>query len=404
MRKTINITLAGLILAAAGVFGQIAPVDEPAVCYECHVDISDLSNKAHVHGAFESGKCSDCHNPHASKHAALLADNEADLCLSCHDDINSQLVGSSVHQPARSGECGKCHLPHASDFAAVLSQETTALCTSCHPQVSTWMEKEAVHAPVEGGECLTCHAAHGSANERLLSEQVPAICFDCHEQDQAFSSAHQGYKISNSNCATCHDPHAASLPKLLRPNQHSPFKGGKCTVCHVSSGGDSFAIKGTTTELCTKCHRAVSEFEKMPFHGHLKLEGSCTSCHNPHASATTSLLASRQEVLCMSCHFNATGEKEKAAYITHNGMDCSNCHTPHGSDNEKYLTSLDIELCSGCHEAAHKTSHPIGEDAIDSRTGQPLTCLGCHQLHGADFEKYLPLNPAMDLCIQCHKK
>jgi len=80
MRKTFSITFAGLILVAAGVFGQIAPVDEPAVCYECHVDISDLSNKAHVHGAFESGKCSDCHNPHASKHAAMLADNEADLC------------------------------------------------------------------------------------------------------------------------------------------------------------------------------------------------------------------------------------------------------------------------------------------------------------------------------------
>ena len=404
MRKIISITFAGLILVTAVVSGQIAPVDEPAVCFECHVDIEGLGNKTHVHGAFESGKCSDCHNPHASKHAALLADTEADLCLSCHDDITNELALSSAHQPALSGECGKCHLPHASDFPAVLSQETTALCTSCHPQVSAWMEKEAVHAPVEGGECLTCHAAHGSANEPLLSEQVPAMCFDCHEQDRAFSAAHQGYKISNSNCATCHDPHAASLPKLLRPNQHSPFKGGKCTVCHVSSGGDSFAIKGTTTELCTKCHRAVTEFEKKPFHGHLTLESSCTSCHNPHASATTDLLTSRQEVLCMTCHFNDTAEKEKADYITHDGMDCSNCHTPHGSDNEKYLTSLDVDLCAGCHEGAHRTSHPMGEDAIDSRTGQPLTCLGCHQLHGADFEKYLPLNPAMDLCIQCHKK
>ena len=40
----------------------------------------------------------------------------------------------------------------------------------------------------------------------------------------------------------------------------------------------------------------------------------------------------------------------------------------------------------------------------DQRTKEPVTWLSCHKLHGADFEPCLPLNPEMDLCVQCHKR
>ena len=46
----------------------------------------------------------------------------------------------------------------------------------------------------------------------------------------------------------------------------------------------------------------------------------------------------------------------------------------------------------------------MGENTRDPRNGQPLDCLSCHRLHGAPFEKYLPLNPDGDRCIQCHKR
>ena len=142
----------------------------------------------------------------------------------------------------------------------------------------------------------------------------------------------------------------------------------------------------------------------MEFTHNLTDEKSCINCHNPHASQGSGLLAAEQKVLCMRCHFVEDLEKPRDEYITHDGLDCSNCHTPHGSENEMYLATDRIKMCESCHADAHVGSHPVGEDVIDQRTGKSLDCLSCHQLHGADFPDYLPLNPKMDLCIQCHRR
>ena len=61
-------------------------------------------------------------------------------------------------------------------------------------------------------------------------------------------------------------------------------------------------------------------------------------------------------------------------------------------------------LCGECHEEAHNVTHPVGPDVIDPRTEAAVTCLSCHQMHGARFAQYLPLNPDMELCIQCHNR
>jgi predicted CXXCH cytochrome family protein len=207
--------------------------------------------------------------------------------------------------------------------------------------------------------------------------------------------------MSKSDCRACHDPHAAGKKGLLRANQHSPFAGGDCNSCHT---GTAFAIQGDVKSLCVKCHQGAKEFAKSAHHHNLDDEASCKNCHNPHASDTGSLLAAKQQVLCMRCHFNEPVRKEKAAYLTHGGMDCTECHLPHGADNPRYFATDEIQLCSRCHEDAHRVSHPVGPEVIDARTEKPVTCVSCHQLHGPDFDKYLPLDPSMDLCIQCHRR
>jgi predicted CXXCH cytochrome family protein len=235
---------------------------------------------------------------------------------------------------------------------------------------------------------------------------VPQLCFKCHKQGDAFASAHQGRQISDANCVSCHAPHASNGKGLLRQNKHAPFAAGNCARCHPGTGGGkAFAIAVSPKDLCTQCHKEIGEgLQTKPFHHNLDDPKSCLNCHNPHASNPQHLLLAEQKVLCMRCHFNDTGTKDKASFITHGGMDCSNCHAPHGADNEKYLKAADLDLCFGCHESAHKASHPVGPGVIDKRTGKAVTCLSCHKLHGADFDKYLPLDPKWELCIQCHKR
>lgn len=388
------------------VFGQVVKVNEPAVCLECHSDLSNLNSKKSVHTAFKSGKCSSCHNPHASRHAKLLADEPGTLCLNCHNKVRAEISDSFPHQPAARKECLTCHEPHAADYANQLKQSAVALCTSCHPAVTEWLKRPNLHQPVQGKQCMTCHTPHGSSNSSMLVKDVPALCFKCHQQDPTFQTVHKGYNLSKADCTTCHDPHSSSSKGLLMANQHPPFKGGKCTSCHGegAQAGGSFAITGGIKALCLKCHAGITAATQLPHHPHTESEDACMSCHNPHASNSASLLAADQKNLCMKCHFNDMPVKDKTHYLTHKQFECTNCHTPHGSENDKILKKPSPDLCRDCHLEVHKGSHPMGPKAIDPRTKEPLYCLSCHKLHGSDFQYYLPLNPDGDLCVQCHRK
>ncbi len=401
-----RLMLGAIVLLAGMVSAQQVEVrvKQPDVCFECHVDMTDLSRLTHQHTAFTSGVCSDCHNPHASGHMALLNEDAGDLCLSCHDDIADELTGSSQHAPAAKGLCLDCHNPHASSFTNQLNKGGAALCAGCHTKVTDWSSLPVVHGPVQEGDCSSCHAAHGSNGEHLLSASPPELCLSCHDVDQAFRAKHAQPGIERSNCATCHDPHASPVAGLLRANQHAPFASGKCDACHTA-GADPFAISGTVKQLCNRCHGQIGGGDQVAYHHNLDDESSCLNCHNPHASNASQLLLTEQLDLCMTCHFNQPElKKPKKDYITHDGQECSTCHQPHGADNANYLITAGVDLCNECHSGAHKSSHPIGENVIDQRTGQTMTCLSCHQLHGPDFDKYLPLDPTMDLCLQCHKK
>jgi predicted CXXCH cytochrome family protein len=281
------------------------------------------------------------------------------------------------------------------------------LCAACHSSVNEWLARPHVHAPVAAKECESCHLPHGSDNDRLLADEVPALCLGCHDTDAGFRQAHKGYQVADANCLTCHDPHSSTRPKLVMPNEHPPFAGGQCTACHdQSAGASAFALVSDVRSVCTRCHEDIREMAAQPYTHNLGDERSCMNCHNAHTSSTESLLSSRQQTMCLHCHFKDEkyADKSRASVLTHNGMDCTNCHLPHGAANERYFVSNVIDLCSGCHENAHRTSHPIGEDIIDPRSGEQVTCVSCHQLHGADFEPYLPLDSQMDLCIQCHRR
>jgi len=394
-----------MLLPAPLATAAVPQVAEPGVCLECHSDMAELLQARHQHSAFRSGRCSECHNPHASRHASLLDADPRRLCGRCHEAVVAEASLAFTHAPAGNGRCVECHDPHAGKNRNQLRMTTPELCFACHPSAAAWPERPVVHAPIADGDCAVCHAAHGSGNPFLLNDPVPANCFGCHDRDNAFTAAHQDRDLGNADCSACHDPHAATRPGLLRANQHAPFAGGNCATCHGEpEPGAGFAIAQDIKPICLRCHRGVQADADTPHGGHLTPRDSCSDCHNPHASDGAALLAARQEVLCMRCHFEGEGRREKSFYITHDGMDCTECHVPHGSPEPMMLTTTGVDLCARCHESAHRVSHPVGADVIDPRTEESVTCLSCHQLHGADFDPYLPLDPAMDLCVICHKK
>jgi predicted CXXCH cytochrome family protein len=97
------------------------------------------------------------------------------------------------------------------------------------------VEGKFAHEPAAEGECLSCHEAHHSPNQALLTAAVPDQCLACHDgDDPAFKALHLGLSGSQIDCRKCHDAHGAEAPRLMQANQHDPFAGNACGLCHSS--------------------------------------------------------------------------------------------------------------------------------------------------------------------------
>ena len=79
-------------------------VDTFALCLECHPKTKDLTMKGRVHQPLKEGKCTECHNPHVSKHPTLLSDIGGELCYNCHDRKKG-FIGIVVQRPVEEGNC-----------------------------------------------------------------------------------------------------------------------------------------------------------------------------------------------------------------------------------------------------------------------------------------------------------
>jgi len=402
--RTLGVALL-LCLVPTAALSAVGDVNQPDVCYLCHDSTENEQQFPHVHTAFSEGACSNCHNPHASKHAALLDDDARELCASCHEDIAEQAAGLAPHAPVARGECSLCHDPHASEHRGQLNLPLIDQCAECHTAIPDWLARPVVHDPVASSDCGICHDPHGTDFDALLPGEIRETCIGCHEPDASMTAAHGSPAIANSECTACHDPHSSEQRGLLRSNEHGPFANGKCATCHGDMDDRAQFSVAEIRPVCERCHISAKQFADFPYRHNLDATKSCVQCHNPHASNENALLLGRTTDLCSGCHFNEPErEKPRAEYITHDGMDCMECHVPHGAVNDRYLRTLGTELCGDCHVAAHQITHPVGPEIVDARTQLSVTCLSCHQMHGANFAKYLPLDPTRDLCLQCHRR
>ena len=115
-------------------------------------------------------------------------------------------------------------------------------------------------------------------------------------------------------------------------------------------------IKSTEVEVCFQCHKdRRAQFERPSHHPLREGDMTCSSCHNPHGSATDSLLrgASINET-CYKCHADKRGpflwEHEPVR------ESCLNCHEPHGTVNEFLLKVQRRASASSATRAAPVTA------------------------------------------------
>lgn len=312
----------------------VMPEDE--LCWLCHGSMGAKLGDLVVHQPFEAGRCTECHNPHASDYGKLVSMPLQELCLTCHP-IGPELARDQVHPPVAQGWCVDCHDPHASDFRGMTPVSQTELCFRCHPSVAGLSGMPVQHAPFINGQCTDCHEPHGADNRPLLVKNDPRICYDCHpgiaNQFDLASTHPVGLTLV---CSSCHNPHAAQASGLLSARDNG---------------------------LCYGCHSDIKvNYEPSSHRGQL-----CIRCHTPHGSRHAPILVEANPELCFRCHpqrdyderWRGVRQNKHPVRPVHYDVNnrtrltcTSSCHDPHGSGKNRMLRYFDSPKdgnCLMCH-------------------------------------------------------
>jgi hypothetical protein len=179
---------------------------------------------------------------------------------------------------------------------------------------------------------VTCEACHGAANPDHPKSPMPVdrstdLCGRCHS-DTRFGW--QDWKVSTHyqrgmDCATCHDPHSASL---------------KSVSANVAGSNPADEI----SQLCINCHKEHS------------MDFPYTSHH-------------QKGVSCVDCHVNHLENAERAAHtVPDHSFNASlqSCNTCHG---EQMHNPTEAVASEGTTEP--EAALPAGEVQLASVTPQP---------------------------------
>lgn len=281
--------------------------------------------------------CLNCHHPHGSRNARLVALNlnnsldssEEKLCLACHRsggpagaaDIASELQRANVHpvQKATGLHSSLEDFSSLSYFKAPLNSRRHAECTDCHnPHFSSIATAS---APAASGKLKGVGGVNkdGKAIKSIRFEYE--LCFKCHSS-YAILPPGQGDKLSEFSQAngSYHPVVGLGKNRNIRTGAWvSPWSSESlvyCSSCHGSDSGGP-GVHGSSYpqilrrpyereggsdsgEICFACHNYSTYVGESPsadtrFAAHYQMTGkanlSCQACHLTHGSRQPHLMA-----------------------------------------------------------------------------------------------------------------
>lgn len=238
-------------------------------CRACHSEQIDKWDASEItHFPYREEKCESCHaaehkkftaeqrkpclichdlNSDKIKKAHFSADLSAVTCFGCHYTHASDKKGlfkEAVHEPFVSRTCDTCHSLNSEGKIEVKGQ-VKKICFGCHSNLVA-KDDTIKHSGYEMLDCVDCHNPHTASLKWLLRKTVTEICFDCHDKSEAAKHPYdvvptQKINLDKSDkmwltysrqisCVSCHNPHSAKIPFLLR----EPLEDGKlCYLCHL---------------------------------------------------------------------------------------------------------------------------------------------------------------------------
>jgi len=367
----------------ASAHGKLLSAPRGSICLTCHEGIVP-ARAVSAHRVAVEGNCVTCHDPHASDHRANLRRAGSDLCAGCHKAVVDAVARVKFkHRPVSDG-CLGCHDPHGSDRAPrLLKSAVPSLCVHCHKPDSPSFTRQHAGYPVARADCTSCHDAHGSDTAGILFNTVHA-------------------PVAGRRCGQCHNPATAAEPFAAR---RPGFE--LCRGCHGAMVNEALARARVHWPLadqtgCLNCHEAHASRQKKLLD--VPEAALCGRCHRDTVERQARLAAREQEERAAT----SKSRSEKGA-LTHQPVQegsCSTCHQPHASDSAFLMRQASIvEGCGSCHDWLKHNSHPMGEKVIDARNrNRSVDCLSCHRSHGTGYRYMITFPTPTELCVQCHKQ
>jgi DmsE family decaheme c-type cytochrome len=251
-------------------------------------------------GAVDVEQCKSCHDQtvagmQGSRHAGLEKS-----CASCHGDVTEHLRSN-----LEKGEPGPIV-----KLTKAKAEDVNSTCLQCHDNGHQASFAGGMHER-RGVSCTSCHSVHAFKSQKALLKTArdADTCYTCHTNIRAkqMRASHHPVREGLMGCASCHDPHDGTKPKMVSAN----YVNEKCLECHTEKRG--------------------------PFlWEHAPVRENCMSCHDPHGSNHEKLLQAKQPYLCQRCHLNTRhpgtlydGRNTVAAVSVSNRAvehGCRNCH------------------------------------------------------------------------------
>jgi DmsE family decaheme c-type cytochrome len=225
-----------------------------------------------------------------------------------------------------------------------------------------------------------------------------AVCIACHTpQNLQFShTLHaNAFRLNPRNekeklsCEACHGPGSEHLKDPVSPGNRSALVG------FTREWGTPVAQQNA---MCLSCHQGGSH-QNWAGSVHAINNVACSDCHNPMAKVSATGLLKKPTIneTCYTCHQQQRAEFAKRSHmpLPEGKMTCVDCHNPHGATSKAMLKADSVnELCYNCH--AEKRGPFLWEHA-------PVrdNCLNCHNAHGSNHDKLLQVARPYS-CQQCH--
>jgi predicted CXXCH cytochrome family protein len=179
-------------------------------------------------------------------------------CLVCH---TTGYDPATATYKADGVTCEACHGPAPADHpkSPMPVDRTTDLCGRCHSDTRFgWQDWKVSTHYQRGMDCATCHDPHSASLKKMTTtegesvDDVSALCINCH-QEHSMDFPYTSHNQKGVSCVDCHLNHLEEGEQEPHTVPDHSFNASldSCNTCHAEQmhNGETEAVAGESAPL-----------------------------------------------------------------------------------------------------------------------------------------------------------